>query len=105
LLSDTLSRADALAGETEQLIRAWKQGDEQRLQALVFQALDDTPGLDVFYERVFYQRNHNMVLRLLELAHDGRTRFVVLGAGHMVGDEGIPALLGRRGYRVRAVGR
>ena len=71
----------------------------------MFEAIDDAPELDVFYERVFFERNRNMVAQLLELAPDGRTRFVVLGAGHMVGEEGVPALLGRRGYRVTSVGR
>jgi uncharacterized protein YbaP (TraB family) len=46
-----------------------------------------------------------MTGRLLELGEDGKTRFVVLGAGHMVGEGGIPALLGRNGYRVSLVGR
>lgn len=105
LLSDTLARADELAATTEALIRAWQGGDEQRLQQLVFQGLDEVPELDAFYERVFFERNRGMTARLLELARDGKTRFVVLGAGHMVGEEGIPALLGRQGFRVQLVER
>jgi len=103
LLLDTLSRAGGLAEETEKLIQAWERGDEQELQALVFQDLEDVPELDTFYERVFFERNRRMATRLLELAEDGRTRFVVLGAGHMVGEEGVPALLARGGYRVRTL--
>ena len=45
-----------------------------------------------------------MANRLAELGGDGKTRFVVLGAGHLVGDRGLPALLSRRGYRVSRVG-
>ena len=105
MLSDTLSRADSLAGETDQLVEAWSRGDEQRIHDLVFQDLERTPELDGFYESVFFERNRQMAARLLELAKDGRMRFVVLGAGHMVGEEGIPALLARSGYEVRRVGR
>ena len=66
--------------------------------------LDVTAELDGFYERLFFERNRRMVARLLELGQDGRTRFVVLGAGHMLGEEGIPALLARQGYRVELLG-
>ena len=44
-----------------------------------------------------------MTGRLLQLAQDGRTRFVVLGAGHMIGQQGIPKLLERQGYEVTRV--
>jgi uncharacterized protein YbaP (TraB family) len=41
-----------------------------------------------------------MAARLVELARDGRTRFVVLGAGHLVGARGIPARLAEQGFVV-----
>ena len=41
-----------------------------------------------------------MTARLVELLGDGKTRLVVLGAGHMVGGQGIPKQLAERGYRV-----
>lgn len=105
MLADTLLRADSLPEETDRLVEAWQQGDEQRVHELVFQDLERTPELDGFYESVFFERNRKMAARLLELGKDGRTRFVVLGAGHMVGEEGIPSLLARAGYQVREVGR
>ena len=104
LLADTLSRVDELAGTTDDLVLAWEEGDEARLEELVFQGLRETPELDGFYERLFFERNRRMVARLLELGQDGKTRFVVLGAGHMLGEEGIPALLARQGYRVELLG-
>ena len=41
--------------------------------------------------------------KLDELTGDGKTRLVVLGAGHMLGSRGIPAQLAERGYRVRRI--
>jgi uncharacterized protein YbaP (TraB family) len=105
VLADTLARADELVGDTEKMIGAWRRGDEDELEAQVFGALDEIPELEAFYERVFFQRNREMTDRLIALGGDGRPRFVVLGAGHMVGDEGIPTLLGRSGWRVSRVGR
>jgi uncharacterized protein YbaP (TraB family) len=44
-----------------------------------------------------------MTARLVELARDGKTRFVVLGAGHMVGSRGIPAQLAEQGFAVEKI--
>ena len=80
-------------------------GDEERLHQKVFRPLELSSKLDSFYERFFFERNRNMAGQRGELAEDGKTRFVVLGTGHMIGAQGTPALLGRRGYRVSTLGR
>jgi uncharacterized protein YbaP (TraB family) len=101
MLKDILARVDRFAEEVAELVDAWKAGDEARLEALVFSPLARFPELEVFYDLVFFQRNERMTAQLAELAGDGKTRLVVLGAGHMVGRQGIPVRLGDRGYRVQ----
>ncbi len=103
MLRDALARIDSFPQDTAELLDAWQRGDESRLEALVFQPLHQYPELGVFYDLVFYRRNHTMTSRLMQLARDGRTRFVVLGAGHMIGDQGIPKLLADAGYEVTRV--
>ena len=44
-----------------------------------------------------------MARRIAELIDQGGEWFVVIGAAHMVGAEGIPALLADRGYIVRQI--
>jgi len=100
MLEDILARVDHFAQEVAALIEAWKAGDEARLEELVFSPLARFPELEIFYDLVFFRRNERMTARLAELIEDGRTRLVVLGAGHMVGSRGIPTQLGERGYRV-----
>ena len=101
MLTDILARVDHFAEEVAVLVDAWKSGDEARLEDLVFSPLERSPELEIFYDLVFFQRNERMASRLAELLGDGKTRLVVLGAGHMVGGRGIRAQLGERGYRVR----
>lgn len=100
MLKDALARVDHLQQEVAGLIEAWERGDEAALEKLLFSAREEYPEIEPFYDRVFFERNENMASQLAGLAADGRTRLVVLGAGHMVGDRGVPALLARRGYRV-----
>lgn len=103
LLLDTLNRAPQIARETEELIGIWERGDAARLYEVVFAPLEQDPKLESFYDLVYFGRNRAMAARLAKMAGDGRTRFVVVGAGHMVGRRGIPAELARRGYRVSRV--
>lgn len=104
LLKDSLSRVDHFDDEAEELIDAWKDGGEEELRELVFAPLEQTPSLGVFYDLVFFQRNRQMVGSIDQLSADGRTRLVVIGAGHMVGEQSIPSLLAERGWRVERIG-
>jgi len=104
LIEDALATGDGVSQEVAELIDAWMLGDEQRLTELVFEPLDAKPELEIFYERLFFERNRTMTAGLEELARDGKTRFVVVGAGHMLGARGIPALLDARGWSVVRLG-
>jgi uncharacterized protein YbaP (TraB family) len=44
-----------------------------------------------------------MADRLFQIGIDGKRRFVAVGILHLVGERGIPALLGQRGYRIESV--
>lgn len=103
MLKDTLVRTDEISDEVGDLMDAWRRGDEEAVEQLVFRPLREHPELEVFYDRVFYERNETMTADLMTLSRDGRSRLVVLGAGHMVGERGIPALLAQRGFQVGRV--
>jgi uncharacterized protein YbaP (TraB family) len=103
MLRDVLLRRDRIAKETEELIETWLSGDEARLEKLVFSPLEQLPEMEDFYDVVFFRRNRRMVDTLDALSADGKTRFVVLGAGHLLGERGIPHRLGARGWQLRRV--
>jgi len=88
--------------ETRALVEAWGRGDEQAFLDLIF---PDAERWDVYRERFFFERNERMAHRLGALSEDGKTRFVVVGVGHMIGPRGIPALLAAQGFRVERIGR
>jgi uncharacterized protein len=103
MLWDALNRSPEFDRATDQLIEAWRRGDERVLHELVFQPIGEGADFELFYESIFFGRNEAMTRRLAELARDGKTRFAVLGAGHMLGSRGIPSLLCDRGFEVRRV--
>jgi len=103
MLWDALDQSRAFDRATDQLIDAWRRGDERALRELVFRPIGDGADFESFYESIFFGRNEMMARRLAELARDGKTRFAVLGVGHMLGPRGIPSLLCDRGFEVRRV--
>lgn len=63
---------------------------------------DKEPGAREFKEAFLDNRNRIMVDRMIPLLQRGKA-FVAVGALHMPGEEGILALLERRGYRVTRI--
>jgi uncharacterized protein len=87
------------------LVRAWRLGDLEVLEALVLGDLGKDPEVDATYEALYFRRNHRMTEQISALLEGGGAYFVVVGTGHMLGTEGIPALLAERGFEVRRVPR
>ena len=56
-----------------------------------------------FDEKVLYSRNITMTDKLEEYFNSGYNTFFMVGAGHLVGEDGIANLLVQRGYTVKQV--
>lgn len=99
LLREVLGQTDVFLAVTRAILAAWERGDEALLLELLLGSRND-PLLASFHRSVFVSRNHRMASRLAALAADGRPRFVVVGAGHLIGPESVPALLAAYGFEV-----
>jgi hypothetical protein len=100
MLRDQLSRSEQFTQGLERLTEAWRAGDAEQLEALIFRGQTD-PALRPVYEKLFYERNARMAEALRGLLAQPRTWFVVVGAGHVVGPQGVVALLEQQGHPVR----
>jgi hypothetical protein len=101
MLRDTLMRAREAPDEASLLMEAWARGDDDALEEIALRPIERSPEFAPFYDKVLFERNERMAARLAQLALDGRVRLVVVGAGHMLGSRGIPALLSARGFEIR----
>jgi uncharacterized protein YbaP (TraB family) len=91
-------RSGRLATYLEALVGAWRAGDEAEIGRLLREGM---PADSALSRALIEDRNIKMAARIARSMQDGRMRFVVVGAAHLIGPEGIPALLAKRGYRVR----
>jgi uncharacterized protein len=100
MLRSVLEHPEAAAQSPALLVAAWRSGDLDSLERAL---LEGDPEVETLRDRIIDARNRKMAERIDELLRRGGRYFVVVGAGHMVGDTGLPALLARRGHRVTRV--
>ncbi len=81
-------------------INAWEEGDAEAMDLIVRQSFDPGQLGSKLYKTFLIDRNERMANRLVDLANDGRTYFVVLGADHLGGEKGILKLLGQKGFTI-----
>jgi uncharacterized protein len=85
-----------------QTARVWERGDLAQLER--YPEWCECLGTDAerkFMARVLDDRNPVLADRIDQLHQEGKRVLAGVGALHMVGPKGLPALLGQRGYRVQ----
>ena len=101
LLRETLTAFDEIETTMQVLVSGWKQGDENKINTLLFEdVLQQYPSYERIYEALFYKRNIAMAASIEQYLETGGRYFVVIGAGHLVGDKSIISLLRKNGHPV-----
>ena len=86
-------------GRLDALERAWEAGDVGAINgALNADMRRASPRL---YKALLLARNHAFANGVARRLRGRGTAFVAVGAGHLAGPDGLPALLARRGLQVR----
>jgi|TARA_B110000438_G_scaffold1442_1_gene1406 uncharacterized protein YbaP (TraB family) len=93
-LRDLEETADLMDG----MIAAWRLGNNSELADLFINEMkNEAPEL---YNSLLRQRNLNWIPQIDQMLKDNDTEFVLVGAAHLVGDEGLLKLLELKGYQV-----
>ncbi len=101
LLFSTLLDLKIIEKEMDNLIKAWKNGNADKVEEILMKGLDEHPEILPIIEKIFYERNRKMVLKIERYLGTNDTHFVVVGAGHLVGEKGIVQLLKKKGYSLQ----
>lgn len=100
MLAAVIAEQGRAETDADALARAWLAGDTARMGRLARTGLLADPAL---YDALLVQRNRSWAAEILTLLHNGRRPLVAVGAAHMLGADGLPALLGEQGYTVRRI--
>lgn len=97
MLLQSLEEAGDVDAVIGPLLAAWRDGDESGLEERLDEDFDEYPELA---EALIFERNRNWAGQVSEMLEGEDDVLLVVGAMHLVGPRGLPALLEERGYRV-----
>ncbi len=96
----TLKDINILEQELDKLVKAWSAGDEKGIESIITKSLKEDKRLVPIYEKLVIERNKKMASKIEGYLKEKETYFVILGAGHLVGSQGIIELLKSMGFVV-----
>lgn len=100
MLRQALDNVDQIGEQLQPMLGAWSTGDVDGLAATITGTLTESPEL---YRMMFTDRNAAWTQWIQERMARPGTVFMAVGAGHLAGDDGVPALLRARGLAAERV--
>jgi uncharacterized protein YbaP (TraB family) len=94
---ETLDDADRQRANARRLADAWREGDTATLETVLLADFRKSPDL---YARLLTERNRNWLPVVERCFSASPPCFVVVGAAHLVGPDGLVKLLRERNYTV-----
>jgi uncharacterized protein YbaP (TraB family) len=86
-----------VAAEIQPLVAAWQAGDVARLDTLVNGDLNTSPAAR---KALLDDRNARWLPQIQAMLREKHVFLVTVGAGHLTGPKGLPALLRKAGFKV-----
>ncbi len=100
LLAAVVADADYAGGDAAKLAEEWRNGDIVAIARETHQGMMADPELR---QVLYVQRNHDWARAIADELAAGNHPFVAVGAAHMAGADGLPAMLATRGFTVTRV--
>lgn len=100
LLRESLNTNDAMKKTLDEIVSAWRSGKEEQLTKLL--ANDQSSSNKDFSNNILKQRNRQWLRKLTQIKAPGK-QFIVVGALHLSGPDGLVQLLQKAGYHVKKI--
>jgi hypothetical protein len=98
LLTQSIDELNDVATEMNEMLDAWKRGDERELRKTAFRQMERNPEL---YRSMMVDRNQRFAKGIERLLGAPQDYLVILGAGHLVGHDSVLAILRKDGHRAK----
>lgn len=93
----TLKDLDKTTDEFGEIVKAWQTGDADALEKLLNEAMHEAPAI---FKRLLTDRNQQWTPKIEEFARGQKNVVVIVGAAHLVGNDGVVERLRKKGLKV-----
>lgn len=94
-LLQSLQELEVLESMASRMTEAWRTGNAEALDGII---RAEFKGFPEVFERFLLRRNRDWLPRIEDLIQGHENVLVIVGAGHLVGPEGLVRMLEERGY-------
>lgn len=99
-----LADAETVEESLEEMTRSWKEGDDEFFIAQRRQMLETFPEFQALDEKIYDRRNEKMAEKIENFLKTDNVHFVIVGAGHLIGENSIPDILRKsRNFEVKRI--
>ena len=88
---------DIIEKDIKSIIKAWKTGDMKLLEQFFLESYKQEPEL---YQVLLIERNQNWMKKIRQYLKDPKNYLIIVGVGHMVGENGLVKMLEKEGFTV-----
>ena len=99
-LKSTLLEMEDLPRTIQAFLDTWNRGDVAGFAQVFFDEYDKYPDLIPLLDKIIFRRNERMAGKINRLLNRKTVYFIVVGAGHLVGDRSILTRLTASGYTI-----
>ncbi len=96
----TLKETSKPGKDIENIVNAWSEGNAFEMEKILYESIQNLPELKDFYRKLIDDRNEKMVEKIESFLKTKKKFFIVVGAGHLIGKNGIIQLLRNRGVNL-----
>ncbi len=96
----TLKEASKSRKQVGGMVKAWSEGNAFEMEKILYESIQNLPELKDFYRKLIDDRNEKMVEKIESFLKTKKKFFIVVGAGHLIGKNGIIQLLRNRGVNL-----
>jgi len=97
MLRSELAEMDTEKSSLRSILTAWQTGDAAAIEKMLLASFTTNPAA---YTSLITERNRNWMPQLETCLRRSSPCFVIVGAAHLVGPQGLLAMLQQKGYRV-----
>jgi uncharacterized protein YbaP (TraB family) len=83
------------------MVSAWAKGNVSKIEELLTKSVNKYKELSHIYQRLVDERNFQMVDKIVSYINSNKIYFIVVGAAHLVGENGIVRLLINKGFQLK----